>query len=259
MSDDDYGFEYSDDDQEEEDVNIENRYYNAKGDLADDVEAALAGFKEVVTMEDEKGEWGFKARDAARRRTLLLCSPPPSQLQAILAQAPPHLAPASPQAYKQMVKLHFKRGKHDLMMGAYKQMLTYIKSAVTRNYSEKVRRERCPQQQQQRGCENNSAAPSTCPPPSPPVAAVSSPARTLPLTPPLFPTYPRAAPLVPSPPPPPLPPPSLFLRSSTRFSTSSPTPVAPQTKPALAAAAAAPATQSSFSSRFTRRRSRRCR
>ena len=37
-----------------------------------------------------------------------------------------------------MVKLHFKRGKHDLMMSAYKQMLTYIKSAVTRNYSEKV-------------------------------------------------------------------------------------------------------------------------
>ena len=101
MSDDDYGFEYSDDDQEEEDVNIENRYYNAKGDLAEDVDAALAGFKEVVSMEDEKGEWGFKA-------------------------------------YKQMVKLHFKRGKHEEMMKAYKQMLTYIKSAVTRNYSEKA-------------------------------------------------------------------------------------------------------------------------
>ena len=65
-SDDDYGFEYSDDDQEEEDVNIENRYYNAKGDLADDMEAALAGFEEVVSMEDEKGEWGFKVIAAAR-------------------------------------------------------------------------------------------------------------------------------------------------------------------------------------------------
>jgi len=99
--DDDYGFEYSDDDQEEDDVNIENRYYNAKGDLAEDVDAALSGFKEVVSMEEEKGEWGFKA-------------------------------------YKQMVKLHFKRGKYDEMMSAYKSMLTYIKSAVTRNYSEKV-------------------------------------------------------------------------------------------------------------------------
>ena len=37
-----------------------------------------------------------------------------------------------------MVKLHFKRGKHAEMMASYKQMLTYIKSAVTRNYSEKV-------------------------------------------------------------------------------------------------------------------------
>ena len=62
MSDDDYGFEYSDDDQEEEDVNIENRYYNAKGDLADDVDSALSGFREVVSMEEQKGEWGFKVR-----------------------------------------------------------------------------------------------------------------------------------------------------------------------------------------------------
>ena len=75
MSDDDYGFEYSDDDQEEEDVNIENRYYNAKGDLADDVEAALSGFKEVVSMEEEKGEWGFKVRILLRsvRYPFLCC------------------------------------------------------------------------------------------------------------------------------------------------------------------------------------------
>lgn len=29
----DYGFEYSDDDQQEEDVDIENQYYNSKGTL----------------------------------------------------------------------------------------------------------------------------------------------------------------------------------------------------------------------------------
>lgn len=51
-------------------------------------------------MEDEKGEWGFKA-------------------------------------HKQIVKLHFRRNNHKDMMIAYKEMLTYIKSAVTRNYSEK--------------------------------------------------------------------------------------------------------------------------
>ena len=37
-----------------------------------------------------------------------------------------------------MVKLEFKRGHYEAMMVAYKSMLTYIKSAVTRNYSEKV-------------------------------------------------------------------------------------------------------------------------
>ncbi|KAL3893051.1 MAG: hypothetical protein SGPRY_014522 [Prymnesium sp.] len=101
MSDDDYGFEYSDDDQEEEDVNIENQYYNSKGLLDNDVEAALQGFRDVISMEEEKGEWGFKA-------------------------------------YKQMVKLQFKQRKFSEMMASYKEMLTYIKSAVTRNYSEKV-------------------------------------------------------------------------------------------------------------------------
>jgi len=96
----DYGFEYSEDD-EEEDVNIENQYYNSKGLRDTDEDAAVAGFKEVATMESDKGEWGFKA-------------------------------------YKMIVKLQFKRGKWAEMMEAYRELLTYIKSAVTRNYSEKV-------------------------------------------------------------------------------------------------------------------------
>ena len=75
MSDDeDYNFEYSDDDQEEEDVNIENQYYNSKGLLDSDVDAALQGFRDVVNMEEEKGEWGFKVRTyvpfAGRRGSL---------------------------------------------------------------------------------------------------------------------------------------------------------------------------------------------
>ena len=76
MSDDDYGFEYSDDDQEEEDVNIENQYYNSKGLLDSDVDAALQGFRDVVSMEEEKGEWGFKVRldwAVARRAAPALC------------------------------------------------------------------------------------------------------------------------------------------------------------------------------------------
>ena len=51
-------------------------------------------------MEEEKGEWGFKA-------------------------------------LKQMVKAYFRDGNFGEMMLKYKEMLQYIKSAVTRNYSEK--------------------------------------------------------------------------------------------------------------------------
>eukprot|EP00850_Spirogloea_muscicola_P012777 SM000084S23113 [mRNA] locus=s84:225342:228677:+ [translate_table: standard] len=127
----DYGFEYSDEEQEEQDVDIENQYYNSKGLpppfsrslvlppqllcsdqrlmsdslrgaglVENDPDGALAGFADVVRMEGEKGEWGFKA-------------------------------------LKQTVKLHYRLGHQRQMMGAYHEMLTYIRSAVTRNYSEK--------------------------------------------------------------------------------------------------------------------------
>lgn len=43
----DYGFEYSDESQEEEDVDIENQYYNSKGMLENLPEEALSGFKGV--------------------------------------------------------------------------------------------------------------------------------------------------------------------------------------------------------------------
>mmetsp|Transcript_11567 Transcript_11567/g.30108 ORF Transcript_11567/g.30108 Transcript_11567/m.30108 type:complete len:434 (-) Transcript_11567:290-1591(-) len=101
MDDEDYGFEYSDEEPEEEDVNIENQYYNSKGLVDSDASDALQGFREVVQMETEKGEWGFKA-------------------------------------LKQIVKLQFKLKNYKPMLESYREMLTYIKSAVTRNYSEKV-------------------------------------------------------------------------------------------------------------------------
>ena len=40
-------------------------------------------------------------------------------------------------ALKQTVKLHYRLGNYKEMMNAYREMLMYIKSAVTRNYSEK--------------------------------------------------------------------------------------------------------------------------
>eukprot|EP00192_Tetraselmis_astigmatica_P011807 CAMPEP_0117662668 /NCGR_PEP_ID=MMETSP0804-20121206/8172_1 /TAXON_ID=1074897 /ORGANISM="Tetraselmis astigmatica, Strain CCMP880" /LENGTH=420 /DNA_ID=CAMNT_0005469575 /DNA_START=76 /DNA_END=1335 /DNA_ORIENTATION=- len=98
---DDYGFEYSDDEPEDDDVDIENQYYNSKGMLeSNDPRDALDGFAQVLEMEQEQGEWGFRA-------------------------------------LKQIVKLHYKLGNHEKMMTSYRQMLSYVKSAVTRNQSEK--------------------------------------------------------------------------------------------------------------------------
>lgn len=93
--------EYSEDSNSEPDVDLENQYYNSKALKEDEPEAALASFQKVLDLENgEKGEWGFKA-------------------------------------LKQMIKINFKLGKYVEMMTRYKQLLTYIKSAVTRNHSEK--------------------------------------------------------------------------------------------------------------------------
>ncbi|CAG8558179.1 912_t:CDS:2 [Paraglomus brasilianum] len=95
-----YNFDYEDDEQEEPDVDLENKYYNAKAWKEDDPEAAIREFQSVVDTETEKGDWGFKA-------------------------------------LKQMAKLSFRAGDYDATLTYYKQLLTYTKSAVTRNYSEK--------------------------------------------------------------------------------------------------------------------------
>ena len=122
----DYGFEYSDDDQEEEDVNIENQYYNSKGLLADsDLKGALDGFKEVVSMEEDKGEWGFKAhkqmvRTAQPTRPLPRAAP-------LGARRKPAASPQQPPPAPRQVKLQFKQKNYKEMMVTYKDMLTYIK------------------------------------------------------------------------------------------------------------------------------------
>ncbi|KAF2741413.1 PCI-domain-containing protein [Polyplosphaeria fusca] len=97
----DYDFEYEDDDEEQGgDVDIENKYYNAKQLKGDDAEAAIEEFLGVPALEEEKGDWGFKG-------------------------------------LKQAIKLEFKQTQYDKAVEHYKELLTYVKSAVTRNYSEK--------------------------------------------------------------------------------------------------------------------------
>lgn len=97
----DYDLEYSEDSNSEPDVDLENQYYNSKALKDADRKQALESFQKVLELEKgEKGDWGFRA-------------------------------------LKQMIKINFDLENYDEMMNRYKQLLSYIKSAVTRNYSEK--------------------------------------------------------------------------------------------------------------------------
>ncbi|ORY44451.1 PCI-domain-containing protein [Rhizoclosmatium globosum] len=59
--DEEFDFEYEDEDNEEPDVDLENKYYSAKGLKEDHPMDALKEFQGVVDAEEEKGDWGFKA------------------------------------------------------------------------------------------------------------------------------------------------------------------------------------------------------
>jgi COP9 signalosome complex subunit 2 len=81
-------------------VDIENKYYNAKQLKVDSPQEAIDEFLGVPALEDEKGDWGFKG-------------------------------------LKQAIKLEFALARYEEAVKHYKELLTYVKSAVTRNYSEK--------------------------------------------------------------------------------------------------------------------------
>ncbi|KAJ5918239.1 PCI-domain-containing protein [Penicillium verhagenii] len=100
--DEDYDFDYegSGDDDEAGDIGIENKYYNAKQMKVDNPEEAVDEFLGIPPMEMDKGDWGFKG-------------------------------------LKQAIKLEFKLGRYSDAVEHYRELLTYVKSAVTRNYSEK--------------------------------------------------------------------------------------------------------------------------
>lgn len=96
-----YDFDYEDDDDgNDEAVDIENKYYNAKQLKLGDPEEAIDEFLGVTALEEEKGDWGFKG-------------------------------------LKQAIKLEFRLQRYNKAIEHYEQLLTYVKSAVTRNYSEK--------------------------------------------------------------------------------------------------------------------------
>ncbi|KAK2461487.1 hypothetical protein APHAL10511_005950 [Amanita phalloides] len=102
--DEDYDFDYSDGDDAEESGNadVENMYYKAKAKKEDNPEEALKEFRIIVDQEKEQGDWGFKALKQATKLLFLILRRPNDALE------------------------------------TYKRLLTYTKSAVTRNYSEKT-------------------------------------------------------------------------------------------------------------------------
>eukprot|EP00761_Pharyngomonas_kirbyi_P012924 gb/GECH01012951.1/.p1 GENE.gb/GECH01012951.1/~~gb/GECH01012951.1/.p1 ORF type:complete len:480 (+),score=142.08 gb/GECH01012951.1/:1-1440(+) len=92
------GEESSDD----EEVEIENEYYNAKAYAKDNPSKAIDGFKSVLKMENEPGQWGFKA-------------------------------------LKQMIKLLLNLERYDEMKKRYEQLLEHTKSrSIVRNDTEKA-------------------------------------------------------------------------------------------------------------------------
>ncbi|KNC83859.1 COP9 signalosome complex subunit 2 [Sphaeroforma arctica JP610] len=101
-SDDEYGFEYESGSEDEPDVELANQYHEGK-ELKQNPEEGIAAFEKVLELEvrtSSPGEWGFKA-------------------------------------LKQILKLLLKLNRMNEFMERYNQLLTYVKSAVTRNVSEK--------------------------------------------------------------------------------------------------------------------------
>jgi len=100
MYDDDEEMNEEEEEGEEEGVEIENEYYNAKGMIEDDLDEAIKGFESVVKMETEKSDWGFKA-------------------------------------LKKLTKLYFQKKDNKKTIERFRKLMEYTKSAVTSNYSEK--------------------------------------------------------------------------------------------------------------------------
>ncbi|CAL1694251.1 unnamed protein product [Somion occarium] len=101
--DEDYGFDYSDDDDDANQAgsaDVENMIATAKKE--DNPEQAVKEFRAIVDQEEEKGDWGFKALKQMTKLLFLTLHRPTEALQ------------------------------------TYIELLSYTKSAVTRNYSEKT-------------------------------------------------------------------------------------------------------------------------
>ncbi len=130
--DEDYDLEYSEDSNSEPDVDLENQYYNSKALKEDNPKAALESFQKVLDLEATNGEKG--------ERVWVMFPSQGGGLGGIYESqcfSSYLLGEWGFKALKQMIKINFKLQNYKEMMIRYKQLLTYIKSAVTRNHSEK--------------------------------------------------------------------------------------------------------------------------
>ena len=97
--------------------------------IEDSIADAIKSYEKVVDLENgEKGEW-YAHYTPILIHIILIA--PPSQHQST------HIRCRGFKALKKIVKLNFKTGKFENMLTKYKLFLTYTKSAVTSNYSEK--------------------------------------------------------------------------------------------------------------------------
>ncbi|KAJ5738542.1 hypothetical protein N7493_001697 [Penicillium malachiteum] len=117
-ADEDYDFDYegSGDDEQAGDIGIENKYYNAKQIKAENPEEAVDEFLGIPQMEMDKSDWF--ALPSVRSNSMLT-------------------AARGFKGLKQAIKLEFKLGRYSDAVEHFRELLTYTKSAVTRNYSDK--------------------------------------------------------------------------------------------------------------------------
>lgn len=70
---DDYDFEFEDDgDDDSGDVDVENKYYNAKQIKPTEPEEAIDEFLGIPALEEQKGDWGFKGLKQAIKLEFML-------------------------------------------------------------------------------------------------------------------------------------------------------------------------------------------
>ncbi|CAG8444215.1 9165_t:CDS:10 [Diversispora eburnea] len=121
--DEDYNFDYEDDEQEEPDVDLENKYYNAKG----------------LTEELFRGSLQRKTNFCTPRSVYVGIKAINYMLAYLFFPARKEDDPTG--AIKEFQSVvdteQEKAGDYESTLNYYKQLLSYTKSAVTRNYSEK--------------------------------------------------------------------------------------------------------------------------